>query len=184
MAVDAVKIVGGNGNRRPGDFYPTPKECVFALADFLDLPKNTAIWDPACGDGAIVKALIEIGYESTYGTDILTGHDFLQEERLPKWTNWIITNPPFSLAEKFIKHAHDLGFPFAYLLKIQYFNSAKRKPLFDEIRPHYILPLTWRPDFTGQGNSLMDMMWVVWTPSHSGATLYNTLGKPKMEEQT
>lgn len=55
--MDAVKIVGAAGKRRPGDFYPTPRECVYALMDFLDLPKYMEIWEPACGDGAITKAL-------------------------------------------------------------------------------------------------------------------------------
>lgn len=175
---DPTKIVGANGNRRANDFYPTPKECVYALVDFLKMPYSARIWEPACGDGAIVDALADRGYHNVFGTDIQTGTDFLTEKK--GRVDWIITNPPFSLAEKFIRHANEMQVPFAYLLKIQYWNSAKRKSLYDEIRPKAILPLTWRPDFTGQGNSLMDMMWSVWIPMYPmGNTIYQPLEKPK-----
>jgi type I restriction-modification system DNA methylase subunit len=176
--MDAVKIVGANGNRRANDFYPTPKECVYALVDYLNIPLQKRIWEPACGDGAIVNALADRGYHNVFGTDIQTGTDFLTEKI--EGVDWIITNPPFSLGEKFIRHADEMQVPFAFLLKIQYWNSSKRKTLYDEIRPQAILPLTWRPDFTGQGNSLMDMMWCVWIPWYpKRSTIYQPLEKPK-----
>lgn len=176
--MDAVKMVAANANRRPKDFYPTPKECTYALLDFLHLPVKTRIWEPACGDGAIIAALHSKGYMNCFGTDITTGTDFLQEEYLAS-AAWIITNPPFSLAEQFIRHAHDLGIPFAFLLKSQYWHSAKRRKLFEEVRPKYVLTLTWRPDFTGQGASIMDVMWCVWTNEKTACTLYHPLDKPK-----
>lgn len=40
--------------------------------------------------------------------------------------DWIITNPPFSLAEAFIRRAAELGKPFAFLLKSQYWNATCR----------------------------------------------------------
>lgn len=175
--MNAVKIVGANGKRRALDFYPTPRECVYALVDFLEIPKDAEIWEPACGGGAIINALTDRGYLNLSGTDIQSGTDFLRFER--PGTDWIITNPPFSLAEEFVRHAYDLKVPFAFLLKCQFWHSARRKPLFDAIRPAFVLPLTWRPDFTGQGSSLMDMMWVVWKAEGSAETLYQPLAKPK-----
>lgn len=175
--MDPVKIVGANGNRRDRDFYSTPNQCVYALCDFLNIPRTTRIWEPACGGGAIVKALHEKGYGKVIASDIATGIDFLTTD-LPENVGYIITNPPFSLAAEFIEHGIELGVPFAYLLKIQYWNSKKRYQLFQSCPPKYILPLTWRPDFTGQGASLMDMMWVVWTTEEMGATLYRPLARP------
>lgn len=171
---NAAKINGGDGNRRAHDFYPTPKECVYSLLPELQIPRNACIWEPAAGTNAIVNALKEAGYYYVFGTDIQSGVDFLDTNI---GADWIITNPPFTLAEQFIRHALELKVPFAFLLKIQYWNSAKRKKLFDEAPPQYIFPLTWRPDFTGQGNSLMDMMWCVWTPGKSAHTLYKPIYK-------
>ena len=175
---DAVKIVGANGNRRERDFYPTPKECLYALVDYMDIPKHSMIIEPACGDGAIINALRDKGYKNVFGSDIVFGVDFLEQSDIGN-AEWIITNPPFSIADKFIHKAHDLAVPFAFLLKIQYWNSAKRRTLFEQIRPRFVLPLTWRPDFTGQGNSLMDMMWCVWMPDNMDITFYDVLRKPE-----
>lgn len=175
---DAVKIVGANGNRRERDFYPTPKECLYALVDYMDIPKHSMIIEPACGDGAIINALRDKGYKNVFGSDIVFGVDFLEQSDIGD-ADWIITNPPFSIADKFIRKAHEFNVRFAYLLKIQYWNSAKRRLLFEQIRPRFILPLTWRPDFTGQGNSLMDMMWCVWMPDDIDVTFYDVLRKPE-----
>ena len=194
---DSVCIVGAHGNRRAADFYPTPPECTVALMDFLearatlynaypDKDRCRAIWEPACGDGAISKVLEARGYEvlssdirsdeSVYGEK---GVDFLSCGK-DRDFDWIITNPPFCLAEQFIRKCVEINRPFALLLKSQYWNSSKRLSLFRETKPRYILPLTWRPDFTGQGNSLMDMCWNVWT-GNSGfyGAQYIPLEKPK-----
>ncbi len=154
-----AKIVGGNGKRRELDFYPTPPDATQALIDFLKIPKGKTIWECASGEGHMAKVFRDNGY-ITIETDIQSGTDFLTTPA--RECDWIITNPPFSLAEQFIRRANESGKPFAFLLKSQYWHSARRYPLFKEITPTYICPLTWRPDFTGEGNSLMDMIWCIW----------------------
>lgn len=172
----AANIVGGGGRRRPNDFYPTPRDATQAICDWLEKNgvQNARIWEPACGNNDMVKVLRENGH-FVVGTDIQTGTDFLKTDK-PAGIEWIITNPPFSLAEEFIRKAAVHDIPFAFLLKCSYWHSAKRKPLFDKIRPSHILPLTWRPDFTGGGGSLLDMMWVVWGKYN---TVYQPLERPK-----
>lgn len=115
---------------------------------------------------------------SVIATDIQSGTDFITEE--DPGCDWIITNPPFNFSVQFIEKAASLGKPFAFLLKAQYWHSANRLALFDRCTPSFILPLTWRPDFTGQGASLLDMMWCVWLPWGNGAE-YIPLAKPKLE---
>lgn len=180
IAVEAVKIVGGNGDRHKLDFYPTPTEVTHALIDFLEseclLNRRYSIWECACGDGAMSKVFKERGYD-VYETDINKGIDFLTAS-FDGFCDWIITNPPFNRSVEFIEHADTLNKPFAFLLKAQYWNSAKRLSLFEKHPPAFVLPLTWRPDFTGQGSSLMDMMWCVWFPEVH-RTLYFPLRKPK-----
>ena len=184
--LQASRMVGGNTayKRIESDFYPTPPEATIALLNFLGLPKTTVIWEPACGENHMVQTMKNMGY-ATIGSDIQTGEDFLT---IPfKECDWIITNPPFSLAEDFIKRCNQHNRPFALLLKSQYWHAKKRQAIFDEIRPSYILPLTWRPDFLfktrGKGAPLMDVMWVVWG-LYSNATypLYIPLSKPNVKE--
>lgn len=181
------RIAGGNTGyrRRESDFYPTPPEATIALMNFLDLPKECVIWEPACGDGHMVYQIRKMGYE-VIESDIKTGTDFLKTPL--KKCDWIITNPPFSLSEKFISRCYDHKKPFALLLKSQYWHAKKRLSLFEETNPTYILPLTWRPDFCfgkrGKGSPLMDVMWVVWDREWSYSTertMYIPLKRPKME---
>lgn len=180
----ASRIAGGNSayGRAKSDFYPTPSDVTYALLNFLLLPMNFTIWEPAAGEGHMVRAIESRGY-TVIGSDILTGTDYLTAPK-PKNVKFIITNPPFSLAEEFIRRSAEHGVPFAMLLKSQYWHAQKRHRLFWEITPSYVLPLTWRPDFLfktrGGGSPLMDVMWCVWTPDHTitDGTNYCPLKRP------
>ena len=154
-------------------------EVTDALLRFLDLPKTTVIWEPACGELDMVSAMERTGY-SVIATDISRGQDFLKEP-LPA-CDWIITNPPFSVSDKFIRRCAEHGKPFALLLKSQYWHAAKRIALFSEITPTYVLPLTWRPDFLfkkheKKSSPLMDVMWCVWHPPYNQQTIFHLLRK-------
>lgn len=182
MSLDNIKIVGGNGQRQKWDFYPTPPECTQALVDWLHVPKGLTIWEPAAGEGHMARVLEDNGYR-VISTDIRTGTDFLTAPLPDQNIGWIITNPPFSKSVEFIKHCAELERPFALLLKSQYWHSAKRLPLFQEIRPYAVLPLTWRPDFLGQGASIMDMLWCVWIKGVGSGTIYQPLSRPQKETE-
>lgn len=197
-SLQASRIAGGNSaaGRRPSDLYPTPAEVTVALMRFLQLPPDVIVWEPASGKGDMVQAMFSCGI-TAYGTDIERGVDFLKFSSCPGYRigeiDWIITNPPFSLAEEFIRHAAELNKPFAMLLKAQYWHAAKRAKLFEELPPSYILPLTWRPDFFFKerdgkkgGSPLMDVMWCVWlTPWMKNVqTVYQPLPRPTRGEPT
>jgi hypothetical protein len=168
------------------DFYPTPPEATMALLDFLDLPRQWTIWEPACGTGGISKVAEDYGY-SVISTDIAdygygTPNVDFTEEVEPR-ANFILTNPPFNQAEKFIEAASSMEIEgFAFLLKAQYWNAKTREPLFRRCQPTWVLPLTWRPDFTdGKGNgSPIDFLWTVWLHGVTD-TRYRTLTKPCSE---
>ncbi len=180
MSVAVSKIVGGDPDkkRRKMDFYPTPRDVTIALLDFLKIPKSTKIWECACGENHMVDVMREYGYE-VIGTDIHGGVDYLKAD-LPDGVDWIITNPPFNVSQEFIERSIRHGVNFAFLLKSQYWHAQKRQELFRKYPPDYVLPLTWRPDFTGQGSSLMDVMWCVWFgwPSPHSCAHYYPLAKP------
>lgn len=181
--MNPLNLVGAHGVRQEKDFYPTPPECTIALLDFLEskmiLRKTDAIWECACGDNAMVRVMSNRGY-SVIGTDVSFGYDYLSPN-LDVPSEWIITNPPFALAQQFIERSIALNKPFAMLLKSQYWHSAKRRKLFEEHPPLYVLPLTWRPDFSGKGKSLMDVIWCVWL-GDAKCTFYQPLEKPRCKD--
>lgn len=181
--MDALNIIGAHGVREDKDFYPTPSEATVAILDFLEskmlLRKTDRIWECACGNNAMVDVMRERGY-TVIGTDVTTGQDYLTTS-IDSDYEWIITNPPFNLSRQFIERSVANGKPFAMLLKSQYWHSAKRRKLFTDHPPMYVLPLTWRPDFSGKGNSMMDVMWCVWI-GDTKCTFYQPLEKPRYKD--
>jgi hypothetical protein len=185
-SLDASRMVGGNSayGRAKSDFYPTPADATLALVKALALPRGTRIWEPACGEGHMVKVLKQCGY-SVLATDISMGANFLTKSYEP--CDWIITNPPFSIADKFIERCLYFDRPFALLLKSHYWHAKKRLSLFRRSPPSVLFPLTWRPDFLfktrGGGSPLMDVMWCVWSGADAGTPpLYIPLERPSAEE--
>lgn len=177
-----VMMSGGNpasGERQEDDFYPTPAEVTIALFREFQFPDQ--IWDCAAGDGAILKVAQQHGYR-VFGTDInprnvkIPAGDFLKMSVAPCPT--IITNPPFNLAEKFIRKSFGLGVTdLALVLKSTFFHAKCRKQLFDEFPPAYVCPLLWRPDFLNLGRPTMECSWYIWN-TDGQETRYRPLAKP------
>lgn len=161
-------------NRAQGDFYPTPPEATHALFDRIG-PLTGVVWEPACGDGSMAKVIAERCpkaslrvsdlYDRGYGE---TGVDFLQEERMQ--TAHVVTNPPYSLAEPFVRHA--LGTvpsagTVAMLLKLNFLEGIRRKKLFEESPPSWVYVFSRRLKFpmpSGQGGGVLAYAWFVWLP--------------------
>lgn len=128
----AQSLVGTSVGRPEHDFYPTPPEATEAL---LRVEKfEGEIWENACGDGAIARVLEAHGF-TVKATDLIdrdygeAPHDFLTSPY--KSTN-IITNPPFKLAEQFIKLSLERTTgKVAMLCKLQFLEGAKRKLMFE-----------------------------------------------------
>jgi hypothetical protein len=183
-------IIGGASDahkRADADFYPTPAACTVALAEFLVQSGqfSPVLWEPACGDGAICKVLEQKYGAQVYATDLhdrghgQPGVDFLTAPA--KLCVPIITNPPFALAEKFIWRARDFGVPFAMLLKSTYWHAARRRKLFQETAPAFVLPLLWRPNFMPERGSAatLDFSWTYWTAERAAQCVYHPLPKPE-----
>lgn len=151
--------------RKKDDFYATTDEAIKALCQFRMQPKR--VWEPCCGDGAIAAYLSRMGSDVA-ATDLVDrGYgvprvDFLMEWKKP--ANAIITNPPFNLAHDFIRHSVSLGIGYmALLLKADFWCTLQGSDVFKNVwRPKYCLPLSWRPDFTGQGRPHLTCQWVIW----------------------
>jgi hypothetical protein len=187
--------------RKPADLYPTPVDGTESLIPVLKAMKRPdgspirRIWEPACGDGRLARVLEWHGFE-VISTDIREypgfgygGLDFLAETPKDKW-GWvwpeidaIVTNPPFNLAEEFIRRALCFTPNVAMLLKQTYWNVGGRSQgLWLDHMPDMELKITWRLAFLAaeRGNSpLMDCMWAVWNGDNARLP-YRGDGEKKM----
>src|SRR3546814_632303 len=120
---DAIITSYKKWERKPADLYPTPVDGTESLIPALKAMKRPdglpvkRIWEPACGDGRLARVREWHGFE-VIATDLreypgygVGGLDFLDEHPMTKW-GWdigeidaIVTNPPFSLAEEFIRRS-------------------------------------------------------------------------------
>lgn len=130
-------------DREKDDFYPTPDALIDPLIvrhrKFLDQVNGGGpVWEPACGDGAICKALQRHGIASI-GTDLVdrgygeSRRDFLLELKPPADCDSIVTNPPFRLWREFAEHALSMDVGFVALLgRLQLLEGKRVSALFQE----------------------------------------------------
>jgi hypothetical protein len=123
---------------RAHDLYETPRCAVRALLRTGEI--RGAIWEPCAGRGAIVRELRAAGFQAVAydlvaheGADpgIQTPIDFLLDRAPPAGVDIIITNPPYKLADDFIRHGLSLGLPFVALLRLMALEGSGRSDLMD-----------------------------------------------------
>jgi hypothetical protein len=94
------------------DDFPTPPWATRALAEHVIGPEGTCL-EPACGRGHMSGALAEYFGEVTssdiadYGYGSIA--EFLKSTYEPDSFDWVITNPPYKLAEKFIARSMEIA---------------------------------------------------------------------------
>lgn len=155
--------------------------------------------DPGCGNGIWGKALVDLYPEdgfipNIYGIDIsipqnmahacvnrnLYKMDFLDFVNIMgTGFELIMGNPPYSLAEEFVRHSLYLvaenGYVF-FLLRLAFLESMKRcKGLFTEFPPKRVYVLARRPSFFttktgGRTTDALSYAMLLWQKGWQGKT--------------
>lgn len=126
------------------DDFPTPPWATRALIEHVLIPAGprtmlarSVAWDPACNRGFMARPLAEY-FRDVRASDIedygFSGHQATIDFLWPGSSNdvggdidWVITNPPFRLAEQFIERAFDLNLEgFAFLMRTSFLESEGR----------------------------------------------------------
>jgi hypothetical protein len=161
------------------DYAPTPPWATRALIK-VALPKlrvdlrQKVLSEPACGEGHIAEILREVSDRVVasdiheYGfSDVI---DFLKlDPTIHGHADWIITNPPFNLAEEFALHAMQFAREgVAFFVRLQWLEGVGRfERLFNIAPPALVaifserVPLhmgRWEPD----GDTMTAYCWIIW----------------------
>lgn len=166
------------GSKRiEADFYSTPINTINKFLESYRL-KDGIILEPCAGDGNFIKAIRGFGYtnyiianeirhEEINGLNQLSDkvyiEDFL-ENKINEYPRTIITNPPYSLAEQFIRKCKD-QFPKSeviMLLRLAFLESKKRYDFWQQYPVNKLYILSQRPSFTGKGTDATAYAWFVW----------------------
>jgi len=113
-------------NERPvGDFYSTPKSLIWSASDIIgeNFGVYNTILEPCDGEGAISTELRKMGFNVITNDLYKGGCDYLTNEwdELP-----IITNPPFSNWDNFIKKMKSHSPKFLVIGRLNYFGTNSR----------------------------------------------------------
>lgn len=191
MSLSGAKLAGGDSSseKAENDFYATDPKTVDlfmlrALKDGLfQEMRGKEIWECACGNGNIAEVLKRYFPNSTIkATDIVDrGYgignvDFL---KATSTSHMIITNPPFSLINEFIKQGLNLTDRYLVLFaKIQTLEGIDRKKLLENSPLQYVYvhstrQATWKNGQPKDPNgkkwaTTMCLAWFVWDKTYTG----------------
>ena len=118
------------------DAYFSPPEATASLLGIEAGHQPQHIWEPAAGDGAIVRPLQMAGF-NVIASDIVdyglvgcrVGIDYLKARPIGD-VQAIVTNPPFKLAQRFAEKALTEVPYLALLLRTNFVESMSRLKLF------------------------------------------------------
>lgn len=181
------------GTRRENDAYETQPEVAAAIVDRLarELPTPRRIMEPAAGSGVFVRAaarrwgvtssVVAVDIDDQYkeacrqaGADTFWHGDFLQLADGPiSRCDLVLSNPPFKLAEEFVRKAWGALLPgasIALLLSMTFKGSEGRwrvegepKGLFIDCPLRFELPIVPRPTFGMDDSPKFECSLFVWT---------------------
>lgn len=200
-----MSATGRSDVRVPSDVYPTPAWVVHRLLEAAPLPGKRWL-EPCAGDGAIIKAVSDFDAKSGNPIDGLdwtsvelrgmresgmpvglSNHcvrDFLgyaaEAAALKVKFDVILTNPPYSLAEEFIKASIPLADTVAMLLRLNFLGSESRATFLREYAPDvYVLPN--RPSFVNGKTDSCEYAWMMWHGRKTTGTMQILASTPKSE---
>jgi hypothetical protein len=162
--------------REVTDFYPTDPALTCTLLEHEQFAG--AIWEPACGDGAMARILKRRQAMPVISSDLVArgygrgGVDFLRTKAL-RAPN-VITNPPFRHWQAFAGHALELGADKVALLgRLLLLEGWERSQFFQRTR----LTRVWvvgrakmlPPGAKDKGhNGMIAFAWFVWQRGYAG----------------
>ena len=107
------------------DYYPTPRECIIPLLEYINFGRVRTFLEPCKGDGRILDLIPN--NITKFWAEIDEGVDYLSTP----FSNidLIITNPPFSLSMEFITKSLSEAYTVIYLQRLNWLGSQSRKEL-------------------------------------------------------
>lgn len=188
------------------DDFPTPPWSVRALIKHVILPnmevyapdialRRLSVWEPACNRGHMAKPLKEF-FGRVHTSDIhdysVESADFCQDRVVDflfpysespaiaaNGVDWIITNPPFRLAEQFFRRAWEIKgvIGVALIVRTAFLEGVGRyAAIFKDNPPSIVAQFTERVPMvkgrlTAKGSTATSYCWLVWMEGVSGTRL-------------
>lgn len=192
-----AKPKASKGIRGHIERFETFRTPAYSYAPLLDYRPDwfTGIgFDPSAGDGRMIREIIRRGNPGPHHLNDIrpeelsgllhyghaTAQNYLDMVDVPG-CDFMITNPPFTLAVEFVEKArqHVRG-PICILQSIAWQSTRRRSEWLRAAGLAFVLNLPRRPRWevdTGDkiGKNIWDFAWFVFLPGHSGGTTMDWL---------
>jgi hypothetical protein len=178
----AVMAQRSEAKDSPDDF-PTPPWATRALCEHILGPAEIAglsCLEPACGRGYMAKPLAEyfdrVEASDAYQYGFAPVRDFLSNPYEAQSHDWVITNPPFRLAEEFVLQALTVARRGVAILARTVFleSSGRFNAIFSHSPPSSFAQFVERvPMVKGRidqkASTATGYAWLIWDKQHVGA---------------
>lgn len=169
------------------EVFRTPAYAYTSLFDYCPEWFNGCGFDPAAGDGRMIREIIRLGNPGPHFVNdiraeeltVLSGcgqatiGDYLTISDPPA-CDFMVTNPPFTKAMEFVRKArtHVSG-PICILQSTRWQGTQKRSEWLRTAGLAYVLNLPRRPQWEVDSggivkNNVMDFAWYVFLPDYAG----------------
>lgn len=158
------------------DFYPTPDWCTDILFNYWQ-PRGL-IWECACGDGRMVRNFLRRGLSVIHSDKYpqeqfpTTEIDFLEVEPAPIPYFTIVTNPPFSIINRFMEKAMTMNArAIAFWARQSLLESKWRYSFFKMYPPRMVIVIADRAQINSEEpGGQFSFAWYVWETGYRGPT--------------
>lgn len=158
--------------RNEKDAYNTPSWCTELIVREIVWGATPVVYEPCAGDGAICDVLNKTTDAVVFAADINPdsrfggGEDFLKNDEDIRY-DFILTNPPFSLAQEFIEKSLQIANCVVMLLPLGFYGSESRHEWWSQHEPTAQFVLSKRPMFGKNkdgrwGSDSETYAWLMW----------------------
>jgi len=184
-------------NRNKNDYYPTPYSMTQQLIDNYVKPEwghGFTFFDPAIGQAKAIQKVFNENDFHCDGTDLIYGDDFLKKDPVFELSNgsklqysFIVSNPPYSLADEFVERARETSkHGFIMLLRTNFLSGQKRfeNGRFKNLK--HVKIFTRMPDLNSElrddgkyKTAMIVYAWFIWEHNYKGSPMISWLDNQK-----
>lgn len=152
------------------------------------LPAGATVMDPCAANGELLQAIHAVrpdlqlyalelrpecqpALDALFQAGVIAGYeigDFIEyakrvclDEPANKVIDAIVTNPPYALAEEFVRAALKVSIVSAFLMRVNFLGAKKRRDFTAETKPGLFISPN-RPSFTGWGGDATEYAWFLY----------------------